>query len=292
MISSLSYTADRAKVIDFSIKDAAWLSSHQNATLAEHYEAQRRIAKEINAVYGGLHWENMGVNRTTLGIARLAMLAPDWTFSNWVTAKYAFEGGPGGNAARLYWIKTAILAFGLTYATSLLLSGKPAKDPTRVNLGKDDQGRDVTQNLFFTGAAGDLSNLVHYSDQYGLVIGPAHIVANKLGNFGRAAIHQLTNEDQAHRQISVRDAGVLKNTVRGASQLAKDIVPVPFGASTAIRMRMDDKKNYRLSEYLGTILGGTPPTHDAPPKVIHHKKPIPWTVPLSSVQRPGQHPQG
>ena len=78
----------------------------------------------------------------------------NWTFSNWATAKYAFEGGPGGNAARMFWIKTAILVFGLTAATSLLLSGKLSKDPTRVNMGKDKQGRDITQNIFATGAAG------------------------------------------------------------------------------------------------------------------------------------------
>jgi len=296
------------KVIGMAQKEAAWLADHPDATPGEHYEALRGLAKEVNAVFGGLHWENMGVNRTSLGLARLLMLAPDWTFSNWLTAKYAFEGPPkirtridagegnsitmerrgdewgaGGNAARMFWIKGGILLFGLTAATSLLLSGKLAKDPTRVNMGKDKSGKDITQNIYFTGAWGDLANALHYVGRSGLLVGSAHFVANKLGNFAKATLHQLANADALGRPIAVKGESTLKNTVRGGSELAKDIVPVPFGLSTAIRMARDPKKKYSLSEYLGTVLGGIPPTRDAPAKPVHHRKPVPWTVPLSSV---------
>jgi len=95
------------------------------------------------------------------------------------------------------------------------------------------------------------------------------------------------------RRITRNDAGVLKNTTRAASQLAKDIVPVPFGLSTAARMKMDKDPNhlYSVSDYLGTILGGTPPTHETPKKVIQHRKELPWTMPFSSTARPGSQPQ-
>jgi len=102
----------------------------------------------------------------------------------------------------------------------------------------------------------------------------------------------LTNADAMGRPIAVKGAGIAKNTVRGVSQLAKDIVPVPFGVSTAVRMKMDTKQRYSVSDYLGTILGGTPPTHETPAKTIHHRKPIPWTVPYSSTAGPGVQPAG
>ena len=59
----------------------------------------RSIGKEINAVYGGLNWDVMGVSANYQAVARMFLLAPDWTFSNVANLKYAFEGGPGGNAA-------------------------------------------------------------------------------------------------------------------------------------------------------------------------------------------------
>lgn len=276
------------KVTDMARKEAAWIAAHPGATPAGHFEALRRIAKEVNAVYGGLHWENLGLNRSSIGLARALMLAPDWTFSNFLNAGYAFGDGPGGNAARLFWLKSAIWIFALTQGLSLLLSGKPSKDPTRVNMGKDKQGRDITQNVFATGAPGDISNLARYVDRYGAFAGLGHFLGNKLSNFGKAGIHQITGHDELGRQIAVKDAGVLKNTVRGASELAKDIVPVPFGLSTIVRMLMDKQRKYSMAEYAATVLGGMPPTHQTPAKPPSGRphKPVPWTVPLSSTPRP------
>ena len=84
------------KVMDASSKLAAWIASHPKATPQETFEAQRQIAKEVNATYGGLHWENLGWNPMAVEISKLLMLAPDWTYSNVLNAKYAFEGGPAG----------------------------------------------------------------------------------------------------------------------------------------------------------------------------------------------------
>jgi hypothetical protein len=88
------------KVIDFSTREAQWLAKHPDATDAEYGTAMRSIAKEVNAVYGGLNWDVMGVSANFQAVARMFLLAPDWTFSNVANLKYAAEGGPGGSAAR------------------------------------------------------------------------------------------------------------------------------------------------------------------------------------------------
>jgi broad specificity phosphatase PhoE len=84
------------KVHDFMLKDAAWIAKHpveaQNPNRLA--EARRSIAKEVNSAYGGLNWEVMGLNKMLVGAARLFFLAPDWTFSNVIQLKYAFEMAP------------------------------------------------------------------------------------------------------------------------------------------------------------------------------------------------------
>ena len=117
----------KLKVTDASLKHAKWIERHPTATPAEAFEAQRLISKEINAAYGGLHWENLGVNRVTQELSRALMLAPDWTFSNIFNVGQSFTGGPGGNAARLFWIRSIILGLALTAGMSILMSGKRGK---------------------------------------------------------------------------------------------------------------------------------------------------------------------
>ncbi len=48
------------KVTDFALKEAAWIAKNPTASAAQQATALQSIAKEINAVYGGLHTENMG----------------------------------------------------------------------------------------------------------------------------------------------------------------------------------------------------------------------------------------
>src|SRR5208283_2636958 len=128
------------KVIDFSTREAQWLAKHPEATDAEYGTAMRSIAKEVNAVYGGLNWDVMGVSSNFQAIGRMFLLAPDWTFSNVANLKYAFEGGPGGNAARMFWLKSFTTGYAMTQGMSLLVTGQMSKQWDKVYLGKDDKG--------------------------------------------------------------------------------------------------------------------------------------------------------
>jgi hypothetical protein len=46
-------------------------------------ECAKIAANDINNNYGGLNWEILGVSDTALDWFRMALLAPDWTLSNW-----------------------------------------------------------------------------------------------------------------------------------------------------------------------------------------------------------------
>jgi hypothetical protein len=261
------------KVMDASIKYAAWLAKHPNAGAQESFEAQRQIAKQVNSVYGGLNWENIGVQRTALELSKALLLAPDWTFSNVLNLKYAGESGAGGNAARLFWLKSIMWGLALTAGTSLLMSGHVSKDPTRVALGRDKNGKELDDNVYFVGAPGDLSLLIHNSKRYGAVVGLARTIGSKLGPFPRAAINMSSNQDAAGRQIIPKSTnknligqtvpkhqpGALEKTGIGAEELVKEILPVPFSVTSIAQMLMDPKHHYTKAQYAEAALSGRKP---------------------------------
>ena len=131
------------------------VGQNPNATDAEYGKAMRSIGKEINAVYGGLNWDVMGVSANYQAVARMFLLAPDWTFSNVANLKYAFEGGPGGNAARAFWLKSFATGVAMTQGMSLLITGQLSKQWDKVYLGKDDKGKEMYSSMFFVGAPKD-----------------------------------------------------------------------------------------------------------------------------------------
>ena len=263
------------KVVDASLKFAGWIANNPNATPEEMFKAQRQIAKEINAVYGGLNWEIMGHNRVTRELSKALLLAPDWTFSNVANLKYATEGGVGGNAARFFWLRAAVFGLALTAGLSMLISGKLSKDPTRVMLGKDKEGKELTDNVFFVGAPGDVSSLVHNVVKYGVPVGVARTIAAKLGPIARAAEHMMSNQDATGRPIipkkttsdlfgnklpgRAHEPTFVEKNLLGAKELAKETFPVPFSIGTIVSMLTDKKNHYTAGQYASALINGRKP---------------------------------
>jgi hypothetical protein len=268
----------KMKVTSFAIKNAKWIAEHPESTPGDHAAAQRSIAKEINAAYGGLNWEALGVNRATHSLAKALFLAPDWTFSNWQTAKTAFEGTPGGAAARAFWLRSAIVGIGLTQAASMLLSGKSSDNPTQVHLGKDPKGKDIYQNIFFAGAPSDLVNLIGNVKDFGAVEGTALTVANKLAPLVRAGIHAATNKNFLGRDIVPRGAGPIAGTGRAVLNLGSDLVPIPFSASNIVQMLTDPQRQYTPVEYATTLLTGVRSRHVRPPGQNERPRNSTWDI--------------
>jgi hypothetical protein len=271
------------KVTDFGIKDAKWITEHPEATPSELAKARRGIAKEINAVYGGLNWEALGVNKLTRSMSKALFLAPDWTFSNWQTAKTAFEGGPGGSAARAFWLRSAVTGVALTQLTSLLMSGKKSDDPTQVYLGEDHHGNDIYQNIYFAGAPSDMIGLIKNVNDYGAFEGTAHSVAAKLAPITRTGVQILSNRNYLGHEIAKRGGG-FEGDIRVGAHIATQLLPVPFSASNLAQMEAsnvasgqhdvssstikaisgmlgDPTKDYTPTEFLTTTLAGTKPRH-------------------------------
>jgi hypothetical protein len=248
------------KVMGYALQKAQWMAKHPAADALSLTEAKRSIAKEINAAFGGLHWENMGMNKNTLELSRALMLAPDWTFSNVVNAKYSFEGGPGGKAARKFWIKSAVTGCLLTQAMSMAVSGKYSNHATEVYLGKDKNGEDVYSNTFFAGAPKDATTLFENIRQFGAIEGLAHSIASKLGPLARTGMELATNKDWMGKDITTKGAGFGKNTMRAAGEIASNLAPVPFSVSNIAKMITDPNDKEGFWDYL-SVLGGTPPRH-------------------------------
>jgi hypothetical protein len=252
------------KVTDFAMKDAKWITEHPDASPAEHFAAQRAFAKEVNATYGGLNWEGLGINKMTQSILRFGMLAPDWTFSNWFNVKGAFEGGPGGKAARAFWIRSAITGVALSQATSILMSGKPSKNWTNVYLGKDKTGKDVYQNVFFAGAPSDAINLMNNMHDYGPVSGFAQTLLGKSNAFIRTGIQTATNRNYIGQTIVPKGAGFIAGTGRLGLNAGSQLLPVPFSVTNLVQMMTDPTKQFSQKEYVATLLGGARPRHVVP----------------------------
>ncbi|MDE2025152.1 MAG: 2'-5' RNA ligase family protein [Patescibacteria group bacterium] len=252
------------KVIDFALKDAAWMSKHMNATDAEHYIAQRSIAKEINAAYGGLQWEILGVGKMLQNLTRFLMLAPDWTFSNWFNAKTAFEGGAGGKAARAFWVRSIIYGVILNQIASVLFSGQLSQNPAKAHLGKDGQGKSVDVNLGFAGAPSDMLNLISNIALYGVVQGFFTSLSAKESPTLRTLSQFLSNRNYLGQTIIPKGAGVVVGTARSAVELAQGMSPVPFSIQNYFNMLTDTKGKYIPAEYLTILLGGGTPSHTVP----------------------------
>lgn len=218
------------KVQDASLKEASWMAKHPEATTEEHFAARRSIAKEINAAYGGLNWDVLGTGRTVRDVSRLFLLAPDWTFSNVLNAKYTFEGGPAGSAARMFWAKSFTTGFALTAAASIAIGGK--YDPTdvkhldQVYLGTDEQGKEMYANWFFAGAPKDAMTLVKRSVSDSPIAGTAEFIVSKaspaLGLLGGLAM----NKQASGAPIYKRDDDAATQAKDQAEYVAGRIIPI------------------------------------------------------------------
>lgn len=256
------------KVMDYAGKKASWLAKHSEASDAEYTSAMRNITKEVNAAYGGLNWDVMGVSRQMLDLSRLFILAPDWTFSNVANLKYAGEGGLKGNpasqAARMFWLKSFTTGIVMSQAASMLI-GHKLNGPghlTDVYLGKDADGKEMYSNWFFAGAPKDAITLINRVVKDGVLEGVVGFAANKFGPIAQTAFHLAENKDFRNKAISKPGESTTAKNLHQAEFVGKELTPVPFGLKDIFDQLMDDKK-YSKWDYVLPLLGMYA-THDLP----------------------------
>jgi len=243
------------KVIDFSTKEAQWLAKNPNATDAQYGTAMRSIAKEVNAVYGGLNWEVMGVSSNFQAIGRMFLLAPDWTFSNVANLKYAGEGGPGGKAARAFWIKSFATAYVMTQGMSLLLTGQPSKQPFNVYLGKDDKGKEMYSSIFLAGAPKDAVGLVTKVMKDGFPTGAIEFSINKASPLFGTGSRMLLNKDWQGKPIMKQSDSFGEKTGKELGFGAEQLFPAPFVVKDMTERFMNPDESLSYKDFIAGLVG-------------------------------------
>lgn len=258
------------KVTDYAIHKAAWLADHPQASAMEQRAAFASMAKEINAVYGGLNWENIGLNHMGVEVARAVMLAPDWTISNVFNIKYSMERGtPAGKMARMFWARQLVGGMVATELMSLAISGQLSKNPTQVYMGKDASGEDIYQNLFFKGASGDVFNFVHNVLDYGFPLGAVRSMAGKAAPVLRTGLELGNNTNFLGQKLIPRGMSPVASTVRGVWEVGKSLAPTPLTVTNWKDMLIGPNADkYSVPEFFTVPFAGTPPRH-VPPGGMH-----------------------
>ena len=253
------------KVNDFSMKQAAWITDHPEATDGEYGKAMRGIAKEVNAVYGGLNWEVMGVSNNWQEIIRAFVLAPDWTFSNVAGLKYALtDSGTAGQTSREFLIKSFITGAALTQATSLMVSGQQSKHWNEVYLGTDKNGKELYSNMYFAGLPKDAATWITRMQKDGGLRGTEEFASYKLGPLVGTGYRVLTNKDWTGQPIDKPKDTALVKTGKQLKFAAQETLPVPFGISTiakqyslkdAIHGNLVSDEDITYKDFLGSLAG-------------------------------------
>ena len=248
------------KVMDFSQKQSAWIANHPEATETEYGKAMRGITKEVNAAYGGLNWDVLGVSKGMRDMSRLFILAPDWTFSNVLNAKYALSPGEGiaGSSARSFWVKSFATGISLTAAMSIMVGGKyDVTHPTQVYMGKDKDGKDMYADWFFAGAPKDLATLTNHVIKDGALTGLVNFLSYKFGPIAGTAAGLMKNKSFTGGAITKPTEGFAEKTAREAGYVATQAAPAPFSIKNVAEMLMSPDKHVTWTDVLSNLAGVT-----------------------------------
>ena len=275
------------KVNDYSAREAQWLSKHPNATDAEYGTAMRSIAKEVNAVYGGLNWDVMGVSANFQAIGRMFLLAPDWTFSNVANLKYAIdprENSAGGNAARMFWLKSFVTGYALTQGMSLFVSGQKSDQWDKVYLGTDDKGKKMYSSMFFVGAPKDAIGTINSTMRDGFPIGTIEFAINKASPLIGAGVKLAEKTDWQGKPIIKRNDSFGEKTIKGSEFLGEQLLPAPFVIKDMAARMTNPDESLTYKDFLAGLIGASV-YHEGPKQGTSGKQ-------LPGSKRTGHHLPG
>jgi hypothetical protein len=242
----------RFKVQDFANRMAKWTANNHEADQTAIDAQAAKTANLVNDLYGGLNWENLGVTKSMQTSLRLALLAPDWTISNFLAIAQALPEGvktklhlsnigdvPVGATAQWYGVALTmgVLASQLT---NLATHGKVYPDhPFEVYLGKRKDGTDIYANTFLPGAVKDFSSLISK--------GPIDLLVTKASPLTKTIAEEVVNRDYYGNPIRLKGATNLDNIIRTGKHLSSSI-PIPFSLSTPFQNIQSSKGQALPSE--------------------------------------------
>ena len=260
------------KVMDYGQKISNWVIDNPTATNAQVKAAKLGYAREINAAYGGLNWEAMGISKSHLSLLRLGMLAPDWTISNVDLARLMFTKGTAGEAARSHIMTALVGGMVLTEGINKILTGHFTNENPRGHELEIQIAPNVYVSLL-RGGIGDITKLASMINESGGA-GAIRFAQGKLSPFMRTGVGLLAAPmgalDYTGHRIIRRDAGVFTGTYDILKYLLAGVGPVPFSLGTLPKY-LGEKGTQKT--VAGTIAVGTGTGRYSKPPKTQRKTP-------------------
>jgi hypothetical protein len=254
------------KVMAASERGAGWLKAHPEATETEVVSAHRAIARAINNTYGGLNWEMLGVNKTRQGILRLGLFAPDWLLSAIIHTKDAAIDwkSPAGHIARANIVKGVLVGGLFTELLNKTITGHYTDENKKGHQFELEAAPNVYIN-FFGGATGELIKFVSNVIETGGVPGAARYFQGKVAPLGRFATMLLTSRNYAGQNIAnkpIEGDGPIVKSLNYILNLASTVLPLPFGAQSAMPYKSSGEETRVGDALVATGLGRYSTTAD------------------------------
>ena len=254
------------KVMAASERGAGWLKAHPEATETEVVEAHRAIARAINNTYGSLNWEMLGVTKTQQGILRLGLFAPDWLLSAIIHTKDAAIDwkSPAGHIARANIVKGVLVGGLFTELLNKTITGHFTDENKKGHQFEVESAPNVYTNLF-GGATGELIKFVSNVVETGGIPGAARYFQGKVAPLGRFATMLLTSRNYSGQNIAnkpIAGDGPIVKSLNYILNLASTVLPLPFGAQSALPYKSSGETTPAGDALVATGLGRYSTTAD------------------------------
>lgn len=220
------------KTMTFQKEAAAWVNGHPNATNAEVTAAKRGYAKAVNANFGGLNWEAMGITKSDQSLLRTLFLAPDWLTSAGSQVKYALsDTGTAGNAARATMVKAIVGGMAVTEGLNKLITGHYTDQNPKGHTLELEVAPNVYVSLI-RGAPGELVKLLSNVTESGPIEGTSRYLQSKLAAIPRTALGLVSGVNYVGQNIYTagqKHPNAVSETFGGLLFALENGSPFPFG---------------------------------------------------------------
>jgi hypothetical protein len=234
------------KVKDWADKMDSWVKRNPDATKAEYKKQAISIGREVNAIYGGLNWENMGFTKSTLSLLRAIFLAPDWLISSLATWKYALTDGftGGGMAAKGYVASALITGMALTQFLNKVCTGHFTDKNEKGHQWEIQVSPGVYVSMFPAGM-GEGIKLISMIHDNGVTQGSLRYLQGKLAPGTKLFASLASGTTYGGRPLFKKSDSEVKKVMKTVGLAAQDVVGLPIGASSISEYLTDKdiKKN-------------------------------------------------
>ena len=243
------------KVMTYAKNIADWTSKNPNATPEEVDAAKTGYAKAVNAQFGGLNWEALGIDKTRQSLLRTFLLAPDWVGSMLAATKYAatdwgsetmvakmaqsmgvpankFGAGTAGQLSRGTLFKAVVGGLVAGDLINVMVSGHHMWD----NADGHHFEIEIAPNVYISpirGAPGELIKCVADVIESGGAKGAARYAQGKMSPFMSSVVTAASGVNYYGGNIWKGENPVEQN-VNGVWNIVSHMLPVPIGATGAV----------------------------------------------------------